>query len=96
MICHNARFTRSLGLTYVKMDVASPVGRWKNQTEHFLQRDKAYEEILAYIPQYVADGMPVSTQFCGMLNFNKEMGTISIPFKRFSGMEGCEKTYAYN
>ena len=90
----NIDLLASLGLRYVKMDAASPTGRWKNETEHFLTQDEANEAILAYIPQYVADGIPVSAQFCGILDFNKEQKSICIPFQKYTGEEGAEKAYA--
>ena len=82
------------GIVHVKMNVATPTGRWKNETEHFLSPDEAYEAILAYLPQYVADGMPVSAQFCIFLDFNKETRQIMIPAQKYSGMEGGDRAYA--
>lgn len=90
----NVDLLASLGLSHVKMNVASPMGRWRNQTEHFLTQDEANEAILAYIPQYVADGMPVSVQFCGILDFNRENRIISVPYRKYSGVPGSEKVYA--
>ena len=84
----------SIGVIHVKMNVATPTGRWKNETEHFISQDEANEAILEYIPQYVADGMPVSVQFCGILDFNIVKGKIDIPYRKYSGVDGCEKTYA--
>ena len=84
----------SLGLVHLKMNVASPTGRWKNETEHFLSQDEANQAILDYIPQYIADGMPVSVQFCGFLDFNKEERLVMIPYAKFPGVAGSEKAYA--
>ena len=82
------------GLRHLKMNVASPTGRWKNETEHFLSQDEANQAIIDYIPQYVADGMPVSAQFCGFIDFNKERRKILIPSNKFGGGEGVDKGYA--
>lgn len=82
------------GVSHVKMNVASPTGRWKNETEHFISQDEAFEAIEAYLPQYVADGMPVSAQFCGYIDFNKETRRIMIPYQKFSGAEGGDRAYA--
>ena len=82
------------GVSHVKMNVASPTGRWKNETEHFISQDEAFEAIDAYLPQYVADGMPVSAQFCGFIDFNKESHTIMIPFQKYSGAEGADRAFA--
>ncbi len=87
----NINFLAELGLIHVKMNVATPSGRWKNETEHFITEDEAHEAILAYLPQYIEDGIPVSVQFCGILEFDKMGGTIRIPFQKYSGIEGCEK-----
>lgn len=84
----------SLGLVHIKMNVASPTGRWKNETEHFLTQDEANQAILDYIPQYVADGMPISIQFCGFLDFDVERKRILIPYHKFSGVKGAEKAFA--
>lgn len=84
----------SLGLSHIKMNVASPTGRWKNEQEHFLTADEAYQAIIDYLPTYVSDGMPVSAQFCGFIDFNKETRRILIPCRKYSGEEGSEKSYA--
>ncbi|MCR5627295.1 MAG: radical SAM protein [Lachnospiraceae bacterium] len=84
----------SLGLGHLKMNVASPTGRWKNETEHFISQDEANEKIIEYLPYYVEDGMPISVQFCGLIDFNKENKRISIPFKKFGGAEGADKSFA--
>ena len=85
----------SLGVEHVKMNTASPTGRWKKETEHFLSQDEAYAAIMDYLPQYVADGMPVSAQFCGFLEFNKRTRRITIPYRRFGGREeDGRKAYA--
>ena len=81
------------GVSHVKMNVASPTGRWKNETEHFVSSDEAFQAIVDYLPQYVADGMPVSTQFCGFIDFNKERRVISIPSQKYSGTEGAERGF---
>lgn len=90
----NIDLLASLGLAHVKMNVASATGRWKNETEHFLTQDEANQAIIDYIPQYVADGMPVSAQFCGFIDFNKKTRKILIPSNKFGGGEGVEKGYA--
>ena len=76
------------------MNVASPTGRWKNEAEHFISQDAAFEAIEAYLPQYVADGMPVSAQFCGFIDFNREARKIMIPFRKYSGVEGADRAFA--
>ncbi len=84
----------SLGLVHLKMNVASPTGRWKNETEHFITQDEANQAILDYIPQYIEDGMPLSVQFCGLLDFDREHRRIQIPSRKYSGIAGAEKQLA--
>lgn len=86
----------SLGVSHVKMNVATPAGRWKNEAKHFISQEEAFEAIEAYLPQYVADGMPVSAQFCGYIDFNRETRRIMIPFQKYSGLEGGNRAYACN
>ena len=83
-----------LGLEHIKMNVASPTGRWKNETEHFLTQDEANEAVLAYLPQYVADGMPISVQFCGFLEFDTKKRIVHIPYCKFTGQPGSEEASA--
>ena len=84
----------SLGVRHLKMAVARPEGRWKRETANYLTQDEANEAILAYLPQYVADGMPVSAQFCGLLDFDREKRIIRIPSAKFSGQPGEERVFA--
>ncbi len=90
----NIKFLGSLGLQHVKMNVTTPTGLWKNETEHFATQDEVNEAILRYIPQYVEDGMPVSAQFAGFLDFNKEQGVIRVPHRKYNGSENAGEAYA--
>ena len=90
----NISFLAELGLQHLKMNVASPAGRWKNETEHFITEDEANQVIIDYLPEYVASGMPVSAQFCSFLDFSKETRTIRIPARKYSGQPGAENTFA--
>ncbi len=90
----NIHFLAELGLRHLKMGVASPTGRWKNEASHFITEDEAFQAILEYIPQYVEDGMPLSVRFCTLIDFNKEQRTIRIPAMIFNGREGAVKAPA--
>ena len=90
----NIDLLASLGLVHIKMNVAAVMGRWKNETEHFLTEDEANQAVLDYIPQYVADGMPISVQFNGILEFDTEKRLITVPYKRYTGVAGADKAYA--
>ena len=86
----NINFLASLGLVHVKINVAAPAGRWKNETEHFLSQDEANQAIIDYLPYYFEDGMPVSVQLCTLLDISKEEGIMRIPAQKFSGREDAE------
>ena len=90
----NIDLLASLGVAHLKMNVTSPTGLWKSQSEHFLTQEEANEAILAYIPQYVADGMPLSVQFGAMVEFDRKRKRISIPVEKFSGREKDEEGWA--
>ena len=83
-----------LGAVHLKMNVASPQGRWASETEHFITQEEAFEAIIDYLPEYVQDGMPISVQFCTLIDFNKERKFIGIPAARFSGKDIAAKTPA--
>lgn len=90
----NINLLASLGLEHVKMNVASPTGRWKNETAHFITHAEANEAIIEYLPHYFEDGMPISVQLCTFLEINKEKGSMRVPAQKFSGREGAEKEFA--
>lgn len=90
----NVNLLASLGLSHIKMNVATPAGRWKNEKEHFISQDEAIQAVLDYIPQYVEDGMPVSVQFCTLIEFDTTRGKISIPSQKYGGSEESAKAYA--
>ena len=90
----NINFLAGLGLKHIKMNVASPTGRWKRETEHFITQDEANEAITEYLPHYFEDGMPISVQLCTLLDINREKGCIQIPAQKYSGKEGCDEGFA--
>lgn len=90
----NINFLADLGLVHVKMNIASPTGRWKNETEHFLSQEEAHKAILEYLPHYFEDGMPVSVQLCTLLEINKDTGIMRVPARKYGGNEGSEKAFA--
>ena len=90
----NINFTASLGLAHLKMNVATPSGRWKNETEHFITQDEANEAIMEYLPHYFEDGMPISVQLCSFLEIDKEMGAMYVPSRKYSGKENAGKELA--
>lgn len=81
------RLLAELGAVHVKINVAAPEGRWASEAEHFITQDDAIRAIIGYLPQYVADEVPISAQFCGFLEFDKLRGRISIPYERFTGKD---------
>ena len=87
----NINYLASLGLVHVKMNVAIPTGRWKNETEHFISQKEANEAIIEYLPHYFEDGIPVSVQLCSFLDINKEQGTMRVAAQKYSGREDAGK-----
>ena len=83
-----------LGAVHLKMNVASPEGRWASEKEHFITQEEAFRAIIDYLPEYVEDGMPISVQFCTLIDFNKERKFVGIPAARFSGKDIAAKTPA--
>ena len=90
----NINFAASLGMVHLKMNVITPSGRWKNETQHFLTQDEANQAIVDYLPYYFEDGMPLSVQLCTLLDIHKETGIMRIPAQKYSGKEGAEKAVA--
>ena len=90
----NVDLLGSLGVSHLKMNIAAPTGRWKNQQEHFLSQNEANEAIMAYIPQYVADGMPLSVQFSTLIEFSRERRAVILPMAGFSGSEEAGESWA--
>ena len=90
----NIDLLASLGVSHLKMGIADPLGSWKSQRGHFLTADEANEAFLAYIPQYVADGMPMSVQFGRLIEFNTKRRMITIPLEKFSGREKASEGWA--
>ena len=83
-----------LGAVHLKMNITAPEGRWANEPEHFLTQEDAFRAIIDYIPQYVEDGMPISVQFGGFIEFDTRRKRITIPYERFDGNETADKAFA--
>lgn len=86
------RLLADFGLYHLKMNVATPTGRWKNETEHFISYEEAYQEILDYLPQYIEDGIPMSVQFGILIDFNKEGKYVVIPAAKYSGTDDAVRS----
>ncbi len=84
-----------LGCFGLKIGNASPQGEWKNQPEHYLSQEEMYEAFLEYIPQYFADGKPISLGLEGFFNYEKQLETSgsynekNIPEQNFSKTLMC-------
>ena len=80
----------SLGCRALKINNASPQGEWKNQKEHYLAQEEAYEAYLEYIPHYFEDGTPLSISLDGFFTYENQRRRENsfyernIPEERFS------------
>lgn len=62
----------------LKINVASPDGEWKKQTDNAITVEESYQAYLDYLPQYIADGMPISITLDGAFSNNRADGTFAI------------------
>ena len=62
----------------LKVNVASPDGEWKKQTENALTVEEGYQAYLDYLPQYIEDGMPISITLDGAFSNDGRDGAYSI------------------
>ena len=72
----------SLGVRSMKVGNASPLGEWRNETEHFLSRDEVYQAFLDYIPHFFADGAPLSLILEGFFDYDKPSDSVSSWFEK--------------
>lgn len=82
----------SVGCSSLKINVASPMGNWANEKEHFITNAEAYQAMLDYIPQYFEDGAPLNIQMCILFQFDREPQRFSIPTARYSGTEKSRRS----
>ncbi len=66
----------SLGVRSMKVGNASPQGEWRSEPEHYLAQAELYEAFLAYIPQYFADGKPLTLGLEGFFSCDTERGRL--------------------
>ena len=52
----------------LKINVATPDGEWKKQTENALTVEEGYQAYLDYLPQYIEDGTPISITLDGVFS----------------------------
>ena len=62
----------------LKINVATPDGEWKRQTENALTTEEGYQAYLDYLPQYIADGMPISITLDGAFTNYKNGNSFAI------------------
>ena len=72
----------SLGVRSMKVGNASPLGEWRNETEHFLSRDEVYQTYLDYIPHFFEDGAPLSLILEGFFDYDKPTDSTSSWFEK--------------
>ena len=59
-----------IGCTQLKVSLASVAGEWKNEPEHYLTREEAFNAYLDYIPKFLEDGSPLTLVMEGMFVFD--------------------------
>lgn len=73
------------GGTSLKINVASPEGEWKKQQENALTIEESYQAYLDYLPQYMADGMPIGISLNGAFTHVKDGNAYAIADKGEDG-----------
>lgn len=82
-----------LGCSSLKVNSASPQGEWKGQQDHHLTVGETFETYLAYMPDYVSDGMPLSITLDGFFSFEKGSGKPYAMFERGVPEESFGRAY---
>lgn len=65
----------------LKINIASPDGEWKNQPQNALSIEESYQAYLDYLPQYIADKMPIDISLDNAFSYDKYRGAYAIADK---------------
>lgn len=68
----------SVGCKALKFQCAMPQGEWCNQPEHYLTTAETLQAYLDYLPQFKADGCPITIQMEGFFIYDKEKDNYSV------------------
>ena len=71
----------------LKINVAFPDGEWKKQTENALTIEEGYQVYLDYLPQYIADGMPIGISLDNAFTYDKGKTAYAIADKGENGFK---------
>jgi radical SAM protein with 4Fe4S-binding SPASM domain len=82
-----------LGVRNINIGVATPMGEWKNQREHYLTEEEMYEAFLEYIPRYFEDRPDISLSLGTFFRCNTESRKITFPCERNAEEEAFGKIY---
>jgi len=83
------------GVSGLKICNAFPQGEWINYPDHYLTTAEMFQAYLDYIPEFIADGMPMSLELGGFFNYSKDSDEISatsdkrVPEDKFSKVFMC-------
>lgn len=73
------------GCSALKIQLSAPEGEWLEQKEHYLTYDEAFEDYLAYIPQFFEDKSPMNIQMESFFAYDKASGHYMIPAESSCG-----------
>ena len=87
-LCESVRELGGLGVESLKVDRLSCVGEGEALSEYAITAEEEYDAYLAYIPQYIEDGMPVPNLMLSGL-FSARDGEFGIGRERHPEGEDC-------
>ena len=90
-IRESVKLLAELGCSSLKIGNAMPQGEWLNEPEHFLTQKEVNQVFLDYIPQYFADGAPLSISLEGFFRYDKNSEKIGALFERNVAEENFSK-----
>lgn len=75
-------YLAGLGVQSVKLGNAMPQGEWANEKEHYLTQAEVNEKFIAYLPDFFADGRPLSLTLEGFFEYRRHDDHIGALFER--------------
>lgn len=89
LLRESVRDLGALGVRSLKVNRLACVGEGTTLSDYAITAEEEYEAYLAYIPQYLADGMPVPTLMLSGL-FMAQGGRLSVAAERHPEERDCE------
>ena len=88
-LAESVRLLASLGCSGLKVNNTNQAGEWLNESGEYLNDDECFQIYMRYIPQFFADGAPISLMLDGMFAWLKDEGKAFVPYEH-SCAEGME------